>query len=295
MADIAYEAQVSKEFSAAMLTRMTEAKGGLLTDLGELREITGAETTTFNRADDGTTSSTAPNMYASGNHNTGGTYDAIELGPTFEYAFEKIPDVKFRKSQINYKGYIPQKLIRQLDKAEDVKVIQILDSATTNIVQTKGSVLLVDKVLVGLTDAANISTLIGIAKGAKVEAEDTPDKRAFVKMVMNKETYKVLYASEKLINSDYVGDSKKNDGSTKNEFYGCEVVIMKKPPVELPNGVIYFIPSGVLGYARWKAADTSDSSFDLKNEDSWTFIAKKSFGAALIEAESVTKFVATAF
>jgi len=287
MANINYSQIVAKNFAASMLTLMKESVGGILGDLGEMRSITGAESTTFNRATLGTSVSTAPNLYNSGAQNTGGTYTAIEVFPSFEYAYEKVPEVKFRKSQVNLKGYIPKKLITMLEISEDQKVLDAI-FAKYDAAGGAGKLNLAGDKTKPINDDANIQALIAAARGALVEAEQTPDKRSFVKMVMNKETYKAIFSSEKLINSDYIGQSNVNGGSTKHTFYGCEVVIIKQNHADLKKGRVLFVPSMTLGYAKWSSADATEAKYELANEDSWLFEAKKSFAAVCIEPESIT-------
>ena len=283
---------VQQDFQASMLTLMSQSKGGKLLELCEKRELKGAETTRFNRAEDGEAVDTAPQLLGGATaKSTGIKTGYAEVGPAFVYAYEQVKDSDMKITQVSLQGYIPASLIRQLERAIDRKILQAVHTASTSTESVTDAA--------GIKSSAAVTKLIATAKKTRVLAEDTPDKRSFVKMVMSVDTYSELYSNDLLINSDYIGQAKLNSASVET-FYSAEVVVMKDDYKDaagtdsiLPLGVVYFIPSMTIGAATWSGADAADSSYDIKNADMWTFVAKKSFGAVVIEEKAITKVTIT--
>lgn len=272
---------IQKDFQKNMLTRMKESTGGQLMDLGENRTLDGTESTFFNRLSGGKAVTTAPNLYGgNATDGTGGEVGAVEVKPSFAYAYQKISDETVNTTTVDYKGAIPNELVRQLDVNSDAKVLKALKDADSEINK------------VGVLSTAledQLKLLIGTAKGAILDAEVTPDKRKLVKLIMNKATAKKLLALDIAINNDYVQLSGAG-AEAKPMFYGCEMVIVKATDANLPNGVMYFVPSMTVGFAMWKGGDKAESKYELGNQDTWMFSAKKSLGVGVIEPESIAKF-----
>ena len=286
-----FQKLVQKDFQASIMTVMSLSAGGQLVPVCEMKEIKGAESTTFNRiTKDGIAVSTAPQLLGgAGTKGTGLETGVITVAPDFLYAYEQVTAKDFHKSQVSLNGFIPQSLMRQIERAEDRAILLACHTDATVQSHTHA-------IATALSDAATVQEIIGKAKGMIVRAGDTPDKRKFVKMVMSVKTYEQLYSHNFLINSDYIGQSGTNSASVST-FYGCEVVIIKDTfmdnsatPVEiLPTGTFYFIPSMTIGAARWANSTVAQASYDALNEDKWSFYLKKSFAAAVLEGASVLK------
>ncbi len=277
-----YDQMIQKNFAAVMLTRMSVNIGGQLRHLGEMRSIENAESTTFNRATHGKAVTTAPQLYGGAKKNsTGGEYTSIECKPGYIYSYEKLEEVNFKVTSIDYNGYIPIKLDNELQLYEDDAIMKVVSSSTTLDKQGDATKELDDQ----------IPALIQAAKFAKANAAMTPDKRQWTAMVMTQKTFSRLYANEKLINSNYVGEQAVNGSDLKPVFYGCEVIHYKNPDAAtLPDDKIYFIPSNTIGCAEWKNSNKTEYQSSIMNEDTVAFAAKKSFNAVVIEPESIIEF-----
>lgn len=266
-------------FSGAMLSYMTELKGGKLKKFCETMTQEGGETITFNRLKKATAKDGVVTMFGAGANADGGDMEAFKATIAPISAQMKITEMDMNKTKIDIKNGYVKSLGNAVSRKEDSSVISAVVAAVPKATHT---------IAAGYKTEADIRVLISAIRQAQALAAETPDGHNGVALVMSPTNWADLSSSDFLINGDYLNAfGSSPDGSVKT-FYGAEVCLIDDANIgDATNHTSLVIPSNTVCFGEWEGSQRGDAIFYPTDGMKWHLQAYKSIGTVVAEAASI--------
>ena len=247
-------------FATAMLTLLTEGRGGKLASFCETEENAVGTTHTFYRMDASSTSDDI-NYYDAAYVGTAGDTIKVVVTPALKYSHGFLKEKELMETNVDIKSSYSKSFKNALDRAEDAVIINSLVSQGANLTHKGDDT---------KTLAEQMNQLIQAIAYATALADDNED-HANVAVAINKQDYARLFMSDKFTSSDF---NQITDAGTT--LAGGLLV----PTDAVAQGNTYIIPNNVVGLARFKGGAKAIMEYD-KGKDGYVIWARKSFGAGL--------------
>ena len=264
------------KYQNSMRTLQKESTGGKLRILAEQAVGKGNEKVTFYRSGEGTVFNGELNMFGAGWTSTAGSVIKKETGIKYVYWSHKIKESELNSTNLSPDSQFLKSGINSLKANEDFEITNVI-KATPGLTPDGSTT---------VTIGNNLDKLVGAAKLSILSAKDAVDTPKNVAMVMNRTAYKTLFSTDLAKNNDFVQLSG-SGGEVAVRFYGTTVITL--PDTRLPENAIFFIPSMSFGFASWENGVYSESKF-MPWDDSMWLMAKSSWGAVVLDPESIVKF-----
>ena len=267
-------ATLQMRYANTMKTKLAEFKGGRLRGLATKQIGKGNDEVTFYVSNPGTTTSTI-NMFAAGYVGTGGSFDKPKCSIQYNYWHDKLKMKDVNSTSLTIKDQLIRSGINSLKVGEDINIANVITAGAGGL---KGST--------AVALSAQINAFIGAVRVAKLKGENALDSVVKVAILMNESAYEEFFSDDKTINSLYTELSGVKGGAPK-DFHFCEIITLSDSV--LPSGACYFVPAGSFGFAAWEDSATSESKYEMGDDSIW-MMAKTSWGAVVLDANSIVKF-----
>lgn len=269
---------VQQNFSTAVLACMDQLKPAGLKTFGERKTQEGGESITFYRYKGGKAKDGVPTMFDSSFSGDGPDFSKFVATIEYVSAQDKLSQAEMKKTKLNLKDPIVNRLTNAVLTKEDEKIIAKIKEEESNL-NKAGSATLDPTTL----DAAR--TLLAEIRDCYVSAEMTPDGKKGVAIVMNREDYKRFSTSDAFIHGDYKDAITGGDGVLPLSMKGAEIFISQL----VDSGTVYIIPSNSFGYAEWEGSVIPTAKFYETDGLRWHLQVVKSTGSVIIEPNFITK------
>ena len=286
---------LQQKYATQALIAMSVQKPMGLAKFCEKGEATGGESFTFYRAEASTAKDGLPSMYNSSDKGYEGDTGSNggDAGPLKPYkctgayisSQHKIPDIEFKKTNLDAKGTLQKTMAIALLQKEDSKILAAIkakDSELTkkDFVTGTPQGLEVDKV---------IKALIGRIATAHALSKMTPDGQKGVSVVINIKDWETLVQSDYFLKDDFQSGVIWGDNEAPTKIKGAEFLTTTDDTMT-PSGTIYIVPSNTCGNSNWKGTEKAVAEFHETDGARWHLQNRKYMGAICIEPKYITKF-----